>query len=182
MTAYNTPVAANDSGKADAEAWAWYERQTTTTKDRALKRLSILQEVEALYNAGSTKAAAIQSVAKKYRISTGSIANWFALVRGITFSNRLPRLAPKYKGGGKKTEIDAMAWQVLKTDYLRPERPSFAACYRRVLICYAEPRGITLPHMATLRRRMDREISLSLKRELRGGKKRARNQSGGAAR
>jgi putative transposase len=165
------PVAANDTGQAEAELWAWYERQTTTTKNKAKHRLTILLAVEALHDAGKvTKAAAIQSVAREHGVSTGSIANWFALVSGVAPSSWLPRLASQYKGGGTESEIDAKAWQIIKSDYLRPEKPAFAACYNRLLENYARPNGIDLPSMKTLKRRMDREISQSLKKLKREGR------------
>lgn len=164
-------IVANDTGQADVDLWAWFNRQATTTiKNKAKQRLTILQAVEALQDAGMTKTAAIQSIAREHGVSPSAIGDWFTLVSGVLPSNWLPRLAPRYKGGGKEIEIDAEAWKILKSDYLRPEKPAFAACYNRLLEDHARPNGITLPSMKTLKRRMDREIAKTLKKLKREGR------------
>ena len=164
------PTAANDTGNADAQAWAWYDQQSTPIKAKAVKRMAILSETEALVDSGAMKTTAIHAIAREHGVSPRAVADWFSLVAGVSRPNWLPRLAPQYKGGGKKIEIDAEAWQLLKSDYLRPEKPAFAACYNRLVENYAKPRGITLPHVKTLHRRMEAEISKALKKSKREGK------------
>ncbi|WP_409790396.1 transposase domain-containing protein [Sphingomonas pseudosanguinis] len=93
---------------------------------------------------------------------------------GIGTEHWLPFLAPRYQGGGKEVEIDPTAWQILKSDYLRPEKPSFAACYNRLVEDYARPNGVTLPSAKTLQRRMDAEITKSLKTLKRDGREASR--------
>ncbi len=153
----HSPVAANDVVPSDPEGWDWYDRQTTVTKAKATRRMAILLEIVACCEAGSTKTAAIQAIARNHGVSPRAVADWFALVAGVPRTNWLPRLAPQYKGGGKEVEIDEEAWQILKSDYLRPEKPAFAACYNRLLTEYAKPKGIVLPCSKTLQRRMERE-------------------------
>lgn len=164
------PIAANDTGNATAEAWAWYDQQSASTKTAAERRLAILTDVEGWVITGSTKTAAIGSIARSQGVSPRAINDWFALVSGVARADWLPRLAPQYKGGGKEVEIDPEALRIIKTDYLRPERPAFAACYNRLLEDYAQPRGITLPNAKTLKRRLDREISKALKKSKREGR------------
>lgn len=164
------PTAANDTGNAEAEAWAWYDQQPTSIKAKAEQRLAILSEIEASVDAGATKTAATQQIARAHGVSARAVADWYALIVSVARVDWLPRLAPQYKGGGKEIEIDAEAWQILRSDYLRPERPAFAACYNRLLEDYARPRGIALPCPKTLKRRLDREISTALKKAKREGR------------
>ena len=35
-------------------------------------------------------------------------------------------------GGGAEVEIHPVAWQAFKSDYLRPSKPTLAACYERL--------------------------------------------------
>lgn len=166
-------TAANDISTADDNAWAWFDEQSGSTKAKAEQRLTILGEVEARVADGAYKIAAIKAVAREHGhvrgLSPRAIADWFALVGRTPRADWLPRLAPQYKGGGKEIEIDADAWRVIKTDYLRLEKPSFKACYNRLVEDYARPRGIALPNAKTLKRRMDREISAALKKSKQEG-------------
>lgn len=174
LAAEAEPLVANDTGKAEADAWGWFDQQTSIVKATAMRRMAILMEVEAGISDGTTKTAAIEAVARNHNISPRAVAGWFALIAGIPRSQRLPRLAPQYKGGGKAVEVDAHAWQILKSDYLRAEKPAFAACYNRLLEDYARPNGIALPCCKTLRRRMDCEISAALKKSKRDGREAVR--------
>lgn len=166
------PIAANDppAAMAVASKWAWYDGQPASIKAKAATRLGILADVDALTGTGTAKTAAIVAVARRHDVSERAVKGWFADVTGLAPNDRLPFLAPQYKGGGKTIEIDATAWQIIKTDYLRPEKPSFAACYNRLLEDYARPKGIALPSMKTLQRRMDAEISGSLQTLKRSGR------------
>lgn len=165
----NAPVAANDTGAGDADAWEWFDQQPAAVKAKAEERMAILLEIEAARDTGVNRNKAIAAAADQHGISFRAIASWFALVSKARRPDWLPHLAPKYKGGGKETGIDATAWRILMTDYLSPERPAFAACYRRLLNDYARPNGITLPSMKTLQRRMERE-SKALKTLKRDGR------------
>jgi len=149
-----------DSDDDPSARWAWYEAQTVSIKAEAERRLAILAEIEAACDAGnSKKTAAIKGAANRHRVSPRAIADWFKLVSNVPHGDRLPALAPRYKGGGKQVDIDPEAMRVLKSDYLRPERPAFMACYSRLVEEWARPRSITLPSAQTLKRRLDRELS-----------------------
>lgn len=170
------PIPANDppANLTAVAKWGWYDRQSASIKAKAINRLSMLMEVETLRDAGTTQTSAINVVATRHGVSPRAIAGWFADVAGVSASDRLPFLAPRYQGGGKEVEIDPTAWQILKSDYLRPEKPSFAACYNRLVEDYARPNGVTLPSAKTLQRRMDAEITKSLKTLKRDGREASR--------
>ena len=70
-----------------------------------------------------------------------------------------PALAPGHLGRVAAAECDPAAWQAFKADYLRPEAPPLAFCYR-TLQRLAAARGWTIPRSPqALRRRLEREVS-----------------------
>ena len=164
------PVAANDTQSVAEAKWAWFDRQSTEAKDRAASRVAILAQIDGLVATGVTKTSAIATVAEWRNVSVRAIASWLAAVRDVALADRLPFLAPGYKGGGKEVAIDPECLRILKTDYLRPEKPAFTACYNRLQEDYARPRGIVLPDASTLRRRLDKEIRPTLKKAKRQGR------------
>lgn len=159
----------NASEPASA-AWAAFELLGGDARSRAERALSIVLDVEALVAAGTTKTAAVADAGRRWQVSPSTINAWFAQIAGAPIAERLPRLAPRFQGGGKLAEVDPEAWRILKSDYLRPEKPSFAACYNRLLEDYARPNGMALPCAKTLQRRMEREISSALKTAKRVGR------------
>lgn len=169
-----SPIAANDTGDVVGDPWAWYGAQSARTKAEAETRLTIVVEVEGLQAMGFGKTGAIARVAKRRDVSPRAIAGWFALIAGNAPADRLPALAPRYQGGGRKLDIDAEVWRIFKSDYLRAEKPTAAACYRRLETEYAEPRGLTLPPLKTLVRRIEREVPGALTVHRRQGKEAVR--------
>lgn len=163
-------IAANDTMSAAAELKEWFDRQPDAIKAKAAARLAILAEVNALVSSGTGRTAATEAAAAKHGVSPRAIAGWHSAVSKFPKVEWLPRLAPRYNGGGKLVDIDPKAWQLIKSDYLRNERPSFASVYNRVLEDYCQPRGITLPPARTLKNRLDRETPLQVKKLRRGGK------------
>lgn len=176
LAARTAPIAANDATPivADAHGWSWYEAQPAATKAAAEKRLAIIGEVEALIASRTGATAAVALVATRYGVSPRAIMGWRSDVSSVAVADRLPRLAPRYQGGGRAVEIDAEAWRIFKTDYLRPEKPALAACYRRLDEDYARPRGLALPAMKTFQRRIEREIAPSLRKAKRQGREATR--------
>ncbi|EQB32019.1 transposase domain-containing protein [Sphingobium ummariense] len=152
-----------------AHGWAWYEMQSDKVKAEAQRRAAIIDMVEALAATGMPRTAAVNAAARQHKVTAGTIYNWLVQVKGVPGHDRLPALAPRRKGGGKEAEVDAGAWEFLKSDYLRPERPTFSSCYWRTVHLYAAPRGITLPCEKTMLRKLEREVDPRLVIALRRG-------------
>ena len=142
--------------------WAWYDRQTDAVKAEARRRAAALDEVAVLEASGLTRTVAISSVAGRVGVSTGTIWSWDSLARGARDDDRLPKLAPRRKGGGRESEIDPRAWSFFKSDYLRPERPTIAACYDRLKLAAAANGWTNLPHQKTFQRRIEREVPIQV--------------------
>lgn len=135
--------------------WDYYARQSGVAKQRALDRLAVINQVEALVEAGMTKSAAVAALASLGNASAASIWNWLGAVAGISRHDRLAYLVPRFKGGGRPAMIEDSLLDRLAADYLSPERPSWADCVRRVQ-AHAKKHGIALPHARTLWRRLSK--------------------------
>lgn len=145
------------AGSADAarhERWEWFERQPKAKRDRAAERLAALDAVAKLCAAGGNKVAAMAIVAEQLGRQKSSLYGWEARVRGVHRADWLPHLADGWGGGSERAECPAEAWDVLRADWLRPERPTFEACYRR-LQAIAAQQGWQLPSKRTLERRLE---------------------------
>ncbi len=66
------------------------------------------------------------------KVGQSTLWNWRRAVEGIPASDRLPALAPRRTGGGRKAELDDDLWTIFKSDYLRASQPTLASCYRRI--------------------------------------------------
>lgn len=148
-------------------AWAWFDKQSARVKAKAQRKLEVLETVQLLIEAGSTKSAAVAAASDQHGVGASTIHSWFNLVDGIPRADWLVALADRHRGGGAEAEIHPDLWQAFKSDYLRPEAPTLTSVYRRVGRIAAS-RGLSMPHERTFRRRLDREIApemLILKRE-----------------
>lgn len=141
-----------------AALWRWFDGATDKVKAEANRRMVAITEIDTYERAGLTRSAAVATVAATSAIGASTLWSWVALIEGVAASDRLPYLAPRRAGGGASAEVDASCWQVLISDYLRPEKPTFSSCYRRLVRDYAAPRGIAVPIERTLWRKFNRDI------------------------
>jgi len=178
LTLTNGAVAV--TGKASAKsrrieaAWKAYQKATAKAKAKAERALDAIQLVARLEAAGLNVDVAVRKAAAELRVSPASIYRWRDLVKGVAAQHHLPLLLPGYKPTSKFTECHPEAWEVLVSDWLRPERPSFAACYRRMKNT-AEANGWEpIPLVSALRRRRKRQIDPAVAELARGGKDKAK--------
>jgi len=156
----NAMLAAND--EVVSREWQWFDRQSEKTRAEARRRLAIVESVIAYeQEAGLTRSAAVPQVAADHGVGASTLWLWLGLIGGLHASDWLPALAPRRKGGGVDAQIDAELWTLFKSDYLRPEKPTFAACYRRVE-GIAKVHGIPIPNVKTFQRKLEREIDPSV--------------------
>jgi transposase InsO family protein len=137
------------------DIWAWWERQPDTRKAKGRQRAEALDAVQWLVAGGTEKVAAMALTAQTLKVSLSTLYSWEALVAGADRCDWMPLLTPRHVGRTVKTECAPEAWNMLKTDYLRPEQPSFTACYRRLQAVAAEKQW-TIPSEDTLKRRIDK--------------------------
>lgn len=145
-----------------ARMWQWFDVQSAKVKAEAMRRAASIERIDLFEDAGMTRSSAVASVANIDGVSSATLWNWLRLVEGVPAADRLPHLAPRRVGGGKEADIDPRAWQFFVSDYLRPERPTLSSCYYRLAHEYAPQHGITVPHMKTLQRKLEREVDARL--------------------
>ncbi len=138
---------------ARSERWEWFERQAETLQARARERLAALEAVAKLIEGGTGKLAAMALVANRTGFQKSSLYNWEARTHAIPRADWLPHLADGWGATAERSECPAEAWDMLRADYLRLERPSFAACHRRLQMV-AKAKGWVLPSARTLERRL----------------------------
>ncbi len=147
-------VEQDKAASRQAELWARFERLPEKAKETARTRLQALQAVEALVQNGVLRTVAGPTVARRFGVGLSSLYRWREQVGGLFERDWLPALAPQYHGNEASAEIAPEAWDFVRTDYLRLEKPSFAACYRRLQAAGAE-RGWAVPSQRTVLRRIE---------------------------
>lgn len=140
---------------ADRDArWAWFERLPEKKQAIARQRLEALASVEDLVLHGIGRVAAMAEVARLKNVRLSTLYGWRKLVDLVPRHDWLAHLAPHHAGRtGARAECPAEAFEMLKADWLRPERPTFQACWRRLEQVAAE-RGWALPAPRTMERRL----------------------------
>lgn len=149
--------AAPDADPVDRSIWHWFERQSDKVKIEANARLAIVNHVGQFEHAGMTRSAAVAVVSSEHRVSPATLWKWLQLVGGVPASDHLPHLAPRWQGGGKEVPVDPDVWQLVISDYLRFERPTWESCYWRAKR-FAEANDRPIPSSRTLFRKLEREI------------------------
>jgi putative transposase len=152
------PAPATVAAMTATQLWRWFEGAGERVQADARRRLAIVQQVDAYEAAGMTRSAAVGAAARQHGVGSSTLWSYLGLIDGVAASDRLVHLAPRRQGGGSEAEISADAWQFLLSDYLRPEQPTFSACYWRLKKDFAAPRGMVLPTERTLRRKLEREV------------------------
>ncbi len=133
--------------------WSHYARRPAKAKAEAQRRHALLLRAEALMEAGRPLIQALRAVAESDgKTSWQTLRRWRGAARRYDRADWLPALLPNYRGRAK-TPIDPRVWDYIRADYLRPEQPTLAACYDRLLEA-ARERGWTVPARRTVARRI----------------------------
>lgn len=147
------------AGPTRDSLWSWFDLQSDAVKEEAKRRLKVIETVETNVRRGAlTVTAAIALAAVEHGVSIATIHGWRQMVKGARLDDYLPRLAPRRTGGGQRAEIDEGAWRFFLSAYLRFEQPTITKAYDDVVELYAKPRGLTLPHIKTFKRRLDADV------------------------
>ncbi|MGC4407557.1 transposase [Rhizobium rosettiformans] len=170
---HSAPVGGD--GDRSALLWRKYEALTETQKTVCKERLAIICSVEDMKKSGIRALDAIKHVSRKADISISTYYQWQSLVEGHARQDWLAALAPsssKIADGvvADLAPVHPDAWDMLVSDYLRPEGPAFAACYRRMEDVAKRKGWAPIPHERTLRRRIDIQIPKAVQELARKGK------------
>ncbi|WP_194745748.1 transposase domain-containing protein [Thermaurantiacus tibetensis] len=122
-----------------------------------VQRAVVLDAVEERRVSAGSLTAAVAAVAAETGVSIATIYRWRQLVTGLRRADWPQALAPQWRGGGDPAAIDEEIWQAFVSDWLRPERPTFASCHARAA-ALAAARGVAVPGLKAFRRRLAREV------------------------
>ncbi len=150
-------------------AWAAFEARPAKEQEEARSRLAAIEAVDQL-SVGMTRYAAVMMVARERGVSMSTLWSWIDLVKEVPIKDRLPALAPRRKGRTATAECHPAAWDYLVADYLRPEEPSFAACYHRLMDVVAREGWAPVPSAKTLQRRIEKDIPRAARTMARKGR------------
>lgn len=141
-----------------AADWDAFERLSASARAVAQRRLDLVARVAALRADGAKAGEAVSQLAVEAGVSPSTLWNWLKLIDGVPRPNWLAALAPHHRGRVSTADCDPRAWDFLLADYLRPERPSFSACHRRLLDAAALHGWSPVPAGKTLQRRIERQV------------------------
>ena len=160
--------------------WNRFNRLSKEQKAVCEKRLKVLARVEDLAQQPAiARTAAIAMVTHEAGVTKSAYYEWRQMTCGLDRADWLAALAPSTTSStglvSDETNCHPTAWNVLKSDFLRPEKPSFSACYRRVAASAKREGWGALPSERTLRRKLDREVSKAVQTMAREGKDKAKS-------
>lgn len=169
---------ANDDIDAAAEKkkalWARFEALSFDQKTTCEERLKVLNFAADMQAGGMGATAAMTIAARRYEISPRTLFNWQELTRGYDRADWLAALAPAFGKTAERSECHDKAWEFIKSDFLRPEKPAFTACYRRLCQAAKKHGWEPIPSERSLRRRFDAEVSKAVQLLARSGKEKAK--------
>ena len=171
------PVVTPEQQRLIDAKWQEFDKKCGSIKERAFKRQSFLLEVIELRDAGSTLSAAFTAVSQMHGVSVGTLRNWYYGTNGKDGVGKMgldpkdwpPFLADNHKGRVARAHCDETAWEFLKKDYLRKEKPSFLSVFRRLSEA-AMLHAWIIPSARTLYRRLFEELEWTVIEYLRTGK------------
>lgn len=152
------------------DLWSRYNAQTAKQKKICEDRLNTLQIYLDYRKNKHSKTASIALTSQHRGVGERTIHDWLAMVEGYKRSDWLAALVPNYAKTAIRTECHPEAYDILKSDYLRPEKPSFSKCYRR-MAKYAEENGLApIPNERAMRRHFNEDVPKSVQVLVRSGR------------
>lgn len=177
MVIHSAPANANKNKAADnrSKLWAAYEGLSKARKAACEARLKVVAEVALLITSGLGETAATALAAKNHEVSPRAVRNWRRRIASVERQDWLAALADQYQSASTFSECDSDAWAALKSDFLRPERPAFSACYRRMKEAAGEQGWSPIPAERALRRRLDAEVPKAVQTAARQTREQVKN-------
>lgn len=159
-------------GEERRRLWTRFEALPSQHKQVCQARFETLLFFYQMVDEGVSARAATAMACERASIEPSTLYQWRRLVDGHARADWLAALAPSWRSEGAAAECHPDAWETLKSDFLRPEKPGFSACYRR-MIKLADKKGWRpVPCERTLRRRLDQEVPASVQTLAREGRDR----------
>lgn len=144
--------------------WKWAAARPQKLRDEGARRARMLQQVMRLIEASRSFLQAAEVIGQANGIAAANLRNWYYGANGKRGAQNYQAadwpaaLIPGYAGRTAIAGCSVEAWDYFKADYLRLEKPASTACYDRLKRAAAQ-HGWRVPSLATLERRMQREMS-----------------------
>ncbi len=168
-----TKIAREEASEAKRNAlWKIFEHATAEAKEEAQRRAAAVRLVDDMSQNGA-KLQAIAHAARQFDASVSSVQRWLRMCKGVGRHDWLAAVTPRHVGGMTQADCHPMAMDMLKSDYLRPEGPSFKSCYDRVVEAAKANEWGKIPHAKTLKIRIEKEVGAAAVIYMRDGRQAA---------
>ena len=154
------------------QLWQDYEKLNGNRKETALQRLYAVNEFNELKDNGMNNKQAEKVIADKHGVARSALYRYLKAIKQYDRRDWLAVLAPRVQASRKiniSNGFNADMWEHYKTLYLRPEQPSYVACYRHLQQIAVDKDWGELPPEHKLRRRLQAEVPLNVQVLLRKG-------------
>jgi putative transposase len=159
-------------GGDSAARWSRFEGLPERHKQEAGKRLAVLARAEVLALGGMAGTVSVKAAAAESGVAAASLYNWRALVKGLGRCDWLAALAPSFAGKAagqaRRAACEDQAYQMVKSDFLRPSGPKLSVCIERVREV-AEREGWAMPSDRSLRRHIEMDVPREVQLVARAG-------------
>ncbi|MGV3629154.1 MAG: transposase domain-containing protein [Betaproteobacteria bacterium] len=135
---------------------AAFSQLPTSTQNKAKKRLAAVQLFHSITGADVSEMQRYEIVSRETQTSASSIRSWVGQCKGLDSGDWLPALAPRHQGCQVRADISIDAWEHIRSDYFRLNKPALKPVYRRAQHL-AEAHGWALPSYATVKRLIEAE-------------------------
>lgn len=140
--------------------------------DVARKRLQAIVRIETLIASGTPVLQAIEQSAREHAFGARSLRRWFDLVRVRARAEWFALLVPRWTHAGRRTvACHPEAYAYFRDEYLRGSKPAYSAVYNRTLTVARHNGWQPIPSLASLVRRLEREVPAARRVLLRDGEK-----------
>lgn len=156
--------------KATCDLWARYNALPSKQKKICEERLNALQTYLNYRKSGYSKTISIARCSQDCGIAERTIHAWLALVSRHRRSDWLATLIPSYVKTARRQEYNNEAYDLVKSDYLRPEKPSFSKCYRRMLTVAKKLNWTPIPNERAMRRHFNQDVPKAVQTLARSGR------------
>lgn len=137
------------------QARAHHANLASRWADEVARRQAALNEFDRQRMNGAKVTDAVHAAAEHAGVSAGTIWNWRNAVRMVATPDRPAALAPQYKGTARFAQCHPKVLEAIVAELLRPRRPSFSDCYRRISQTAIENGWTPFPSERAVRRRID---------------------------
>ncbi|MFK0277413.1 transposase domain-containing protein [Ensifer sp. NPDC090286] len=159
--------------------WSRFNSLSKAQKAICEERLKVINRVEQLVNdRGLNRTAAIAVATLDANVQKSAYYEWRKATEGVDPEDWLAALAPNTASAdgvvAQVSDCHSDAWDFLKSDFLRPGKPGFSACYRRMMTAAKKHGWSPIPSERSLRRRMDADVPKAIQVATREGSDRAK--------